>query len=67
MTVLCKGLSFAIPPKTIECSEFLLPFEMLFRNINSLEVGYLNKECVKSRLRDTHHLNRFLRLLRNIF
>ena len=53
MTVLCKGLSFAIPPKTIECSELLLPFEMLFRNISSLEVGYLNKECVKSRLRDS--------------
>ena len=48
--VLCKGLSFAIPPKTIEYSEFLVPFEMLFRDINSLEVSNLNKECVKSRL-----------------
>ena len=50
--VLSKGLSFAIPPKTIEYSEFLLPFEMLFRDVNSLEVSNLNKECVKSRLRD---------------
>ena len=50
--VLCKGLSFAIPPKTIEYSEFLGPSEMLFRDINSLEVGNLDKECVKSRLRD---------------
>ena len=51
--VLCKGLSFAILTKTIEYSEFLVPFEMLFRDIKSLKVSNLNKECVKSRLRDT--------------
>ena len=47
---LSKGLSFAIPPETIEYSEFLVPFEMLFRDINSLKVNNLNKERVKSRL-----------------
>ena len=30
-SVLCKGVNFTIPPKAIEYSEFLLPFEMLFR------------------------------------
>ena len=50
--VLSKGLSFAIPPKTIEYSGFLVPFKMLFRDINSLEVSNLNKECVRSRLPD---------------
>ena len=50
--VLCKGLSFGIPLKTIEYSEFLVPFEMLFRYINSLEVSNHNKECLKSTLRD---------------
>ena len=40
---------------------------MLFRDIKSLGVGNLNKECVKSRLQDTHQLNRFLRFLRKIF
>ena len=44
--VLSKGLSFALPPKTIKYSECLVPFEMLFR-------GNRNKECVKSRLRDS--------------
>ena len=34
---ICKGLRFAIPPKTIEYSEFLVPFGMLFRDIKSLE------------------------------
>ena len=50
--VLSKGLSFAIPRKTIEYSELLVPFEMLFRDINSLKVINLNKECFKSNLRD---------------
>ena len=45
--------SFVIPRKTVEYSESLGPSEMLFRDINSLEVINLNKECVKSRLRDS--------------
>ena len=40
--VLSKGLTFAIPPKAIEYSEFLVLFEMLFRDVNSLEVSNLN-------------------------
>ena len=44
--VLSKGLNFTIPPNTIECSVLLVPFEMLFRDINSLEVSNLNKEYV---------------------
>ena len=51
--VLSKGLSFAIPPKTIEYSEFLVPFELLFGDINSLDISNLNKECVKGRLWDS--------------
>ena len=44
--VLSKGLNFTIPPNTIECSVLLVLFEMLFRDINSLEVSNLNKEYV---------------------
>ena len=51
--VLCKGLKLTIPPKAIEYSEILLPFEMLFRETTSLDIGEFNKECVKSRLRDS--------------
>ena len=51
-SVLCKVINFAIPPKAIEYSKLLLPFEMLFREITSLDTGNFNKECVKSRLRD---------------
>ena len=49
-SVLCESLNFAIQPKAIECSEFLLPFEMLLRKITSLGIGNFQKECVKSRL-----------------
>ena len=67
--VLCKGLSFAIPPKTIEYSEFLVPFEMLFRDINNLEVSNLNKERVKGRLRDSAYTSfkQVSNILRKIF
>ena len=41
-TVLCKGLSFAIPPNSAEYSEFLLPYEMLFRDITGLKVDNFN-------------------------
>ena len=31
----------------------MLPFELLYRDVNSLEVYNLNKEIIKSRLRDS--------------
>ena len=39
--------------KAIEHSEFLLPFEMLFREITSLDIGNFKKECVKCRFQDS--------------
>ena len=30
---LCNGLGSSVKPRSIECSEFLLPFELLFRDI----------------------------------
>ena len=32
-SLLIRDLNFAIPPKKIEYSKFLLPFELLFRDI----------------------------------
>ena len=31
-SVLCKGLNFQVKPKSTVYSEFLLPFELLFRD-----------------------------------
>ena len=34
-SLLIKGLNFAIPPKKIEYSKFILPFELLFHDIKA--------------------------------
>ena len=42
----------AIPPKNIKYSDYLLPFELLFRDVDSLNFSSFDRECVKSRLQD---------------
>ena len=48
-----KGLNFAIPPKKIEYSKFLLPFELPFRDIKSNSESSVDLANVKGRLQDT--------------
>ena len=43
---LSKELNFEIPPKNTSYAYFMLPFELLYRDINSLEVSKLDKEQV---------------------
>ena len=52
-SLLSKGLNFAIPAKNINYADFMLPFELLCRDVDSLEVSNLDKEFIKSRLRDS--------------
>ena len=60
-SVLCKGLNFVSPPKAIEYSQFLLPFEMLFREITTWTLVILIKNVseVDFAIGLTHHLSRF--------
>ena len=51
--LLIKGLNFAIPPKKNEYSKFLLPFELLFRDIKSNSESSVDLISVKARLQDT--------------
>ena len=44
-------LNFAIPPKNINYADYMIPFELLYRDVDSLEVSNLGKEFIKSRLR----------------
>ena len=37
-SLLCKGLNFVIPPKTLDCADYLLPFELLYRDIHNLDI-----------------------------
>ena len=46
-SVLSKGLNFTIPPKAIEYSKILLPFEMLSREITNLDIANFNKHLSK--------------------
>ena len=52
-SLLIRGLNFAIPPKKIEYSKFLLPFELLFRDIKSNIESPVDLTSVKVRLQDT--------------
>ena len=48
---LSKRLNFAIPPTHTNYADFMLPFELLYRDVESLEVSNLDKEFIKSRFR----------------
>ena len=51
--VLCKGLNFSVNPGWIEYSEFLLPFELLFRDIKREDLCNKDMSLIKARLLDT--------------
>ena len=52
-SLLSKGRNFAIPTKNINFADYMLPFELLYREVGSLEVSNLDKEFIKSRVRDS--------------
>ena len=45
-SLLCKGLKFAIP------SDFFLPFELLYRDIQNLDVTDQKKQLLKARIKE---------------
>ena len=52
-SLLSKGLNSMIPPTNINYADCMLPFELLYRDVEFLEVSNLDKEFVKSTLRDS--------------
>ena len=52
-SVLCKGLNFSVKPKSIEYSEFLLPFALLFRDVKQENLCNEDLSLMKARLLDT--------------
>ena len=52
-SLLCKGLKFSIPPKHLDYPDHMLPFKLLFRGINEIEITNADKEFMKSRLKDS--------------
>ena len=51
-SVLCKGLQFALPPKNLEYPDYMVSFELLFRDINTTNLSNIQNETIKSKLRD---------------
>ena len=52
-SLLCKGLNFSVKPKSIEYSEFLLPFALLFRDVKQENLCNEDLSLIKARLLDT--------------
>ena len=52
-TVLRKGLEFAIPSNKLEYADFMLPFELLLRDIKSTDLSISQTKSVKSKILDT--------------
>ena len=52
-SVLCKSLNFSVKPKSIEYSEFLLPFALLFRDVKQDNLCNEDLSLIKARLLDT--------------
>ena len=52
----CKVLIFAIPPKILEYADYLLPFELLYRDMHNIDITNEKKEFQKLELRIVHFL-----------
>ena len=52
LSLLSEGLQFAIPPTEIEYTDFMLPFELLYRDIKLEEVPSENLNISKNKLLD---------------
>jgi len=53
-SLLSKGLNFAIPPSKLEYADFLLPFELLYRDTLQFdELSTQNRDFLRTKIKDT--------------
>ena len=52
-SLLSKGVNSAIPLKDINYADYLLPFDLLDRDINSLKISNFYLDCIKARIQDS--------------
>ena len=52
-SLLCIGLNFAIPPDKLEISDYLLSFELLYREIKDLDLPNEKTSFLKAKMRDS--------------
>ena len=67
--LLCKGLNFSIPPKRSDYVDHLLPFELLFRDINKNKIPNEDREFIKTKLKDSDllHFSRMILTVKLIY
>ena len=51
-SLLSKGLNFSLPNKKVEISEYLCPFELLYRGVSDFSTDSSDKELLKSKLKE---------------
>ena len=51
-SLLCKGLRFALPPKEIDYADFLVQFELLYRDTLEFNLPSENFDFLKNKLKD---------------
>ena len=49
-SLLSKGLNFAISPKNLNYADYMLPFELLFRDIDILDIPRTDRDFIQGRL-----------------
>ena len=52
-SVLSKGLQFALLPKMLEYADYMLPFDLLFRDIKTNDLNTSQTGSIKSKLLDS--------------
>ena len=52
-SVLCRGFQFALPPKTLKYADYMVSFELIYRDIKTTNLNTLQKVTIKSKLLDT--------------
>ena len=51
-SLLAKGLNFALPPKILNRADYLLPFEMVYRDIKTMNVASSNLHILNVALKE---------------
>ena len=51
-SLFAKGLSFALPPKIVNCADYLLPFKMVYRDIKFVDAPSSDLDIIKVALKE---------------
>ena len=69
-SLLSKGLNFAISPKNLNYADYMLPFELLFRDIDLLDIPRTDREILPRaglEMVRLHHIEMRVRMLIRIY